>query len=96
MAQNRGTGDERRKATDAKTGAPGAGRPANAPRLALPADLPRSLRLLDDAGLDRLEKAVAAEVRRRGRSAATGPPAAGALRAMWRRVFWRIWSPWPR
>ena len=46
---------------------PGAGRTANAPRLALPTDLGRSLRLLDDEGLDRLEKAVVAEVRRRWR-----------------------------
>ncbi len=37
------------------------------PGLALPADLDRSLRLLDDGQLDRLAKAVAEEARRRGR-----------------------------
>lgn len=36
------------------------------PGIALPADLGRSLRLLDNAQLDRLMKAVADEVRRRG------------------------------
>ena len=40
--------------------------------LALPADLDRALRYLDDAELERLQQAVSAEARRRGR-----PPAEG-------------------
>ena len=78
MARNRDMGDERQQASDAKPGATGGSRPANAPRLALPTDLGRSLRLLDDEQLGRLEKAVVAEVRRRGRHAAASLPAAGA------------------
>ncbi|MCY4558479.1 MAG: hypothetical protein OXF79_19310 [Chloroflexi bacterium] len=58
-----------------------ADRPANAPNLALSTDLGRSLRLLGDEQFDRLEKAVAAELRRRGRDAGQKAPAAGALRA---------------
>ncbi len=81
MARNRDMGDERWQASDAKPGATGGSRPANAPRLALPTDLGRSLRLLDDEQFDHLEKAVAAEVRRRGRHAAASLPAADALRA---------------
>ena len=50
---------------------------AKTPGLALPANLGRSLRLLDDAELDRLAAAVADEVRRRGRSAPGSPSAAG-------------------
>ena len=59
------------------TGKPGSGksrRPAPAPArpsgragLALPADLGRSLRLLDDDALDRLVEAAVGEARRRGR-----------------------------
>ncbi len=45
--------------------------------LALPADLDRSLRLLDDGQLGRLAKAVAEEVRRRGRDLPGGPSASG-------------------
>ena len=45
--------------------------------LALPTDLGRSLRLLNDNGLDRLMKAVIEEVRRRGRTAPDGPSVAG-------------------
>ena len=50
---------------------PGSGfdRQTKTPRLALPADLGRSLRLLDDAQLDRLAEGVADEIRRRGRGA---------------------------
>ena len=48
---------------------PGSGRTRRqAPGLALPADLGRSLRLLDDAQLHRLVKAVAEAARRRGRA----------------------------
>ena len=47
--------------------------PADGTRgLALPADLDRALRYLDDAELNRLQQAVSAEARHRGR-----PPAAG-------------------
>ena len=60
---------------------PGSGpdRQAKRPGIALPADLDRSLSLLDDAQLDRLIKAVADEVRRRGRTAPDGPSVAGRL-----------------
>ena len=44
--------------------------------LALPTDLGRSLRLLNDNGLDRLMKAVIEEVRRRGRGVPESPSAA--------------------
>lgn len=80
MAQNRHMGEGRRPASNEKPGAPGADRPAAAPRLALPTDIARSLRLLDDGQLDRLAEAVGAEVRRRGRDAADGPPAAHTRR----------------
>ena len=40
--------------------------------LALPADLGRTLRYLDDAELNRLQQAVSAEARRRGRLPAEG------------------------
>ena len=43
------------------------------PGIALPADLGRSLRLLDDDQLDRLAKAVVEEARRRGHDAAGEP-----------------------
>ena len=55
----------------------GPGRQAKRSGIALPADLGRSLHLLDDAQLDRLMKAVADEVRRRGRNAPDGPSVAG-------------------
>ena len=45
----------------------GSGHPSGT--LALPADLDRSLRHLDDADLDRLVEAATAEARRRGRQA---------------------------
>ena len=50
----------------ASEGGAGAHRPG---ALALPADLDRSLRHLDDADLDRLVEAATAEARRRGRQA---------------------------
>ena len=49
------------------------------PGIALPADLGRFLRLLDNAQLDRLMKAVADEVRRRGRNAPERASVAGRL-----------------
>lgn len=66
----------RRKRRDSRTGArvpgpptgPDLDHPPNAPGVTLPADLGRSLRLLDDDGLDRLMKAVIEEARRRGRN----------------------------
>ena len=73
MARNRARGEERQQASDAKSGAPG---------LALPTDLGRSLRLLDDEQLDRLAKAVGAEQGRRGRNAAGTLPAARVLPAV--------------
>ncbi len=62
------TGGARRLAQNAAPSDPRFDRPPNAPGVALPADLGRSLRLLDDDGLDRLMKAVTEEARRRGRS----------------------------
>ena len=56
-------------------GSAGAHRPG---ALALPADLARSLRHLDDADLDRLVEAVIAEARRRGRQ--TGKTSQGRAR----------------
>ena len=49
----------------------------NQPRFGLPADLDRSVRLLDDAQIDRLAKAVADEVPRRVRSAPDNPLVGG-------------------
>lgn len=68
MARKPGSGKTPRQAPGAA--APGSD-PDRQPRksgIALPADLGRSLRLLDDAQLDRLAAAVTDEVRRRGRS----------------------------
>ena len=62
-----GIGGSRAEMTGAASRAPDIGRPAKVPRLALPADLGKSLRLLDDEQLDRLTKAVTEEARRRGR-----------------------------
>ena len=59
------------------TRSPGPKRPlrpaGKAPGPALPADLGRSLRWLDDEQLDRLIKAVTEEARRRGREVPAGP-----------------------
>lgn len=79
MERNRAGGDERRQAPDAEARA--SGRAAGAPGLALPTDLGRSLRLLDDEQLDRLATAVNAEIGRRGRNATDDLPAARALQA---------------
>lgn len=80
MAQNRPMGEERRPASTETSGAPGADRPAAAPRIALPTDLERSLQLLDDAQLHRLARAASAEVRRRGHDASDSPPTDQPLR----------------
>ena len=68
MTRRPETGGARQQAPDAAPSYQGVDRPPNAPGVALPADLGRSLRLLDDDGLDRLMKAVTEEARRRGRS----------------------------
>ena len=66
MTRRPGTGETRRQAPGAAPSAPGSHRPSTNGRLALPADLGRSLRLLDDDALDRLVKAAIEEARRRG------------------------------
>ena len=73
MTGRAGAGGAPRKAASSD---PGFDRPPNAPVVALPADLGKSLRLLDDDGLDRLKKAVIEEARRRGRHLPEGPSAA--------------------
>ena len=77
MARRPGSGKTPRQAPDTPSPGSGLDRQAKPPRLALPADLGRSLRLLDDAQLHRLAKAVADEVRRRGRNAPARPTPAG-------------------
>ena len=77
MARMPGSGKSPRQAPGAASAGSGIGRQAKTSGVALPADLDRSLRLLDDAQLDRLTKAVAGEVRRRGRSAPDNPSVGG-------------------
>ena len=67
MTRRPGTGGARPEASGTASPAPEAGRPAKPPGIALPADLGKSLRLLDDGQLDRLTRAAAREMRRRGR-----------------------------
>ena len=67
MTRSRDTGGPGREASGATSPVSGQDRPAKAPGLALPADLGRSLRLLNDEQLDRLAKAAFEEARRRGR-----------------------------
>ena len=69
MARRAGSSKTPREAPNAASHRSGLDRRAKTPGLALPGDLGRSLRLLDDARLDRLAEAVADEVRRRGRNA---------------------------
>ena len=64
--------ESRRQASKPAPPAPGRARPAKTPGLALPADLDRSRRLLDDDALDRLVQAAIAEARRRGRDVPQG------------------------
>ena len=71
MAQNRRMGEGRRLASNEKSDAPG---------IALPTDIARSLQLLDDAQLHRLARATSAEIRRRGQDTADNPPAVQPLR----------------
>ena len=79
MGDDPKAGNPRHPAPDAGYTSPGSGpdRREKRPGIALPADLGRSLRLLDNAQLDRLMKAVADEVRRRGRNAPDRPSVAG-------------------
>ncbi len=62
------SGKTPRQAQGAASPGSGCDQWARTPGLAQPADLDRSLRLLDDAQFDRLAEAVADGVRRRGRS----------------------------
>ena len=62
MARRAGSGMTPRQAPDTSSPGSGLDRQEKTPRLALPADLGRSLRLLDDAQLDRLAEAVAEEI----------------------------------
>ncbi len=77
MVRRPGSGKTSRQAPGAASSGSGIDRQAKTPGIALPADLGGSLRLLDDAQLDRLAEAVTDEVRRRGRSAPADPSVAG-------------------
>ena len=77
MARRPGSGKTPRQALDAASSGSALDRQAKTPGIALPADLGRSLRLLDDAQLDRLSEAVTDEVRRRGPNAPDRPMPAG-------------------
>ena len=77
MTRRPGPGGTRRQAPGATSPDSSLDRSAKLPNLALPADLGRSLRLLDDAGLDRLMKAVIEEAGRRGLDTPDGSPGAG-------------------
>ena len=70
MTGKPGSGKSRRPARPAT----GSARPSREPGLALPADLGRSLRLLDNDALDRLVEAAIGEARRRGRAVPEGSP----------------------
>ena len=81
MTKRPASGGTRRQAPGAASPASGPDRKAKAPGLALPADLDRSLRLLDDAQLDRLLQSARAEARRRGRDVPAESPGAAQLAA---------------
>ena len=72
MTVKPGRRDSRRQAPKPAASAPDSARPAKTPGHALPADLGRSLRLLDDDALDRLVRAAIQEARRRGRDVPQG------------------------
>ena len=72
MTGKAGSRDTRRQVPKPAPSASDPDRAAKTPGLALPADLGRSLRLLDDDTLDRLVKAAIAEARRRGRNLPEG------------------------
>jgi len=61
MARRPGRENAPRQAPDTPAPSPGLDRQPGKSKIALPADLGRSLRLLDDAQLDRLTKAVTDE-----------------------------------
>ena len=77
MARRPGSSKTPRQAPGAASPGSGLNRQAKMSGIALPTDLGRSLRLLDDAQLDRLAEAVTDEVRRRGRSGPGRPTLAG-------------------
>ena len=77
MVRRSGSENASRQVPDTPAPGPGLDRHAGKSKIALPADLGRSLRLLDDAQLDRLTEAVADEVRRRGRSSPDSPSVGG-------------------
>ncbi len=77
MARRPGRENAPRQAPDSPAPGPGLDRQPHNSGIALPADLGRSLRLLDDAQLDRLMEAVTDEVRRRGRNPPDSPSVAG-------------------
>ena len=66
MTGKPGSRESRRQAPKPASSGSGPARPAKTPGLALPADLGRSLRLLDDDALDRLVEAASGEARWRG------------------------------
>ncbi len=76
MARRPGSESAPRPTPDTPAPGPGPDREPGTSKVALPVDLGRSLGLLDDAQLDRLTKAVADEVRRRGRN----PPGSPSVR----------------
>ena len=61
-----GAADAAKAGTADGEGLSGGSAGSGTPRLALPGNLPRSLRYLDDGQLDELLRAAAAEARRRG------------------------------
>ncbi len=76
MARRPGRENAPRQAPDAPAPGPDLDRQPPNSKIALPADLGRSLRLLDDTQLNRLMEAVTEEVRRRGRNLPDSPSAA--------------------